>query len=130
MTTNAYTTINSNQCVEYKMLTTINELTNKLLDSIDTVNIILSTMHNNVTNLDNDLITNNYNKSIYVYNTSKIVDVKGAFINFKNSIETIIEDIEDNEKDNCVHKWVHDNIDITPDRSHPIIYCEYCEITK
>ena len=130
MTTNAYTTINSNQCVEYKMLTTINELTNKLLDSIDTVNIILSTMHNNVTNLDNDLITNNYNKSIYVYNTSKIVDVKSAFINFKNSIETIIEDIEDNVKDNCVHKWVHDNIDITPDMSQPIIYCEYCEITK
>ncbi len=130
MTTNAYTTINLNQCVEYKMLTTINELTNKLLDSIDTVNIILSTMHNNVTNLDNELVTNDYNKSIYVYNNSKIVDVKGAFINFKNSIETIIEDIEDNVEDNCVHNWVHDNIDITPDRSQPIIYCEYCEITK
>ena len=32
--------------------------------------------------------------------------------------------------ENCEHYWVHDDIDITPDRSKHIIYCEICELSK
>jgi|688.fasta_scaffold567811_2 hypothetical protein len=126
MTTNAYKQIDSNQSIEHKLLITINELTNNLLDSLDTVNIILSTMQNNVTKLDNEIISNNYNNSINVYNVSKVSNVKSEFINFKNSIESAIEDIEDH----CEHEWIDDLIDITPDRSQHITYCKHCEITK
>lgn len=125
-----YKIINPNQCIEYKNLTTINELTSKLLDSLDTVNIILSMLHNNVTLLDNEIITKDYNNSIEVYNISGISNIKNVFINFKNSIECVIEDIEEHIENRCVHKWMYDVIDINPDKSQPIIYCEYCEITK
>ena len=46
MTTNAYKQIDSNQSIEHKLLITINELTNNLLDSLNTVNIIFSIIKN------------------------------------------------------------------------------------
>lgn len=129
MTANAYTKINSNQCIEYKSLTAINELTNKLLDSLDTINMILTTMQNNVSQMDNNCITTEYNHSLTIYNASRMNDTKNVFINFKNNIENIIEYNNANCVQEC-HKWLYDVIDITPDKSQPIIYCEYCEITK
>lgn len=33
-------------------------------------------------------------------------------------------------KDKCEHNWVNDTIDINPDSSKNICYCEKCEITK
>lgn len=31
---------------------------------------------------------------------------------------------------NCDHVWVDDWIDLTPDRSKRIIYCQHCELNK
>ena len=31
------------------------------------------------------------------------------------------------KQDNCEHQFVHDLIDIDPDRSMEIVYCELCE---
>lgn len=34
------------------------------------------------------------------------------------------------EKSCTKHKWVHDSIDISPERSENICYCSVCEVTK
>jgi Ser-tRNA(Ala) deacylase AlaX len=50
--------------------------------------------------------------------------------NFKDILDLhkIDQDIYCILKQNCNHKWIQDFIDITPDKSKYICYCEYCEI--
>jgi hypothetical protein len=106
----------------YTALTNINELTNNLLDSLDTVTIILDMIQSNVININNNRINQSYDN---LRNTTSLQDIKHIFIQFKNSIETEIE-----QNITCCHEWIHDSIDITPETSQNITYCKYCELTK
>ena len=42
----------------------------------------------------------------------------------------LLKEICDLCRKNCKHKWVLDWIDINPDRTERIIYCEHCELLK
>ena len=44
--------------------------------------------------------------------------------------EMRLRETEDVIYENCSHYWIHDDIDIAPDQSKHIIYCEICELSK
>jgi hypothetical protein len=52
-----------------------------------------------------------------------INEFKDYIINYKNVIDEQINRF-------CIHEWVNDLIDITPDRSQYITYCKICEVTQ
>ena len=33
-------------------------------------------------------------------------------------------------RENCQHEWINDMIDINPDKSQRIIYCQKCQLSK
>lgn len=35
-----------------------------------------------------------------------------------------------NDSQICIHEWIYDLIDISPDKSETICYCCKCELTK
>ena len=48
-------------------------------------------------------------------------------IEFKRELLT---EIKTYCRNNCTHKWIDDLIDIDPDTTKRIIYCEKCELNK
>lgn len=46
-----------------------------------------------------------------------------------NDYNKIIKEINSFLLKNCNHVWIDDSIDITPDESKTIRYCENCEVT-
>jgi hypothetical protein len=58
----------------------------------------------------------------------------------QQDIQFLIEELENKKNklretkliiyDNCEHKWITDSIDIDPDTSKTIIFCEYCQLNK
>jgi hypothetical protein len=59
-----------------------------------------------------------------------IFDDGGLIDEFKNYIAIYKNIIDDKINNICIHEWVEDYIDITPDRSQYISYCRLCEITQ
>lgn len=55
----------------------------------------------------------------------KIIYYKDLIIYYKKKIKTICNVL----KSKCNHNLVNDSIDISPDESQTIIYCEKCETT-
>jgi len=53
------------------------------------------------------------------------VDRKYQDIEYNQILNYIIEYL----KTNCPHNVIQDTIDITPDNSKTISYCEYCELS-
>ena len=47
-----------------------------------------------------------------------------------NRFKKMVKDMECYLEGECNHNWVHDLVDIDPDRSKSIIYCTQCFITK
>ena len=63
--------------------------------------------------------------------TRKIIESDIIFL--KSQLETkqhLLNEINERIEENCNHNWITDLIDIDPDRSKTIIYCEYCEKNK
>ena len=51
----------------------------------------------------------------------------------KNQLEDkteLLEELRQYCNEHCTHVWIHDMIDINPDKSQTIIYCEKCETYK
>ena len=46
------------------------------------------------------------------------------------SKKELLKEINETIMKNCEHNWITDYIDIHPDRTERIIYCEKCELTK
>lgn len=49
---------------------------------------------------------------------------------FLSKLSFISNDIKDYLYENCTHDWTIDDIDISPDISKQIKYCNYCESTR
>jgi hypothetical protein len=79
------------------------------------------------------------------YNLVTIIDCYNSLLNDNNlnhiqkqinsykyklgEIQSIINDINKHLKNNCKHIYIEDSIDIHPDKSQNIIYCQICEET-
>lgn len=69
-----------------------------------------------------------FNTLVY---TRKIIESDIIFLN--SQLETkkhLLKEINERIEENCNHNWITDSIDIDPDRSQTIIYCEHCEKNK
>ena len=55
---------------------------------------------------------------------------KNFFIKRRKYIIELINECEKKIQELCMHNYVDDLIDITPDRSKYITYCEFCRLTK
>ncbi len=44
--------------------------------------------------------------------------------------DKILKDINHFIENRCEHRWIVDSIDIDPDRSRSVCYCEYCFTTR
>jgi len=59
------------------------------------------------------------------HNNEKIVYYKELIVFYKKETKNICNTL----KSKCSHIFVRDSVDITPDESQTIIYCEKCETT-
>jgi len=63
--------------------------------------------------------------------TRKIIESDVIFL--QSQLETkkhLLKEINKRIEENCNHNWITDLIDIDPDTSKTIIYCEHCEKNK
>ena len=67
----------------------------------------------------------------------EMVDIKWSLKKDIKSLENALDNakqhlcvVTDFIHEYCEHKWIHDYIDITPEKGDNIIYCEICELTK
>jgi hypothetical protein len=63
--------------------------------------------------------------------TKKIIENDIIFL--QSQLQTkklLLQEIKTKIDENCNHTWITDLIDIDPDTSKTIIYCEHCEKSK
>ena len=56
-------------------------------------------------------------------------DIQSLYDEIDNK-QTILLELIEYCREKCEHVWIDDLIDIDPDRSKRIIYCEKCELHK
>jgi hypothetical protein len=72
--------------------------------------------------------TNMSEKELFIMNNYK--DLLSSSELFLSKLSFISNDIKDYLYVNCAHDWTFDDIDINPDISKQIKYCNYCESTR
>ena len=80
---------------------------------------------------NNDIHNNHYSKDNIIHKILILFAEPGSTI--QNLTNTLIEyrDIIDQQiVSSCHHEWISDEIDIDPDRSLTICYCNKCLMTK
>jgi hypothetical protein len=92
--------------------------------------------HNTIIEINESIkiLNNNYFETICNYslfedylNTGKDTNSYDELINNLNDLQLYIKN---KILDTCQHVWVDDYIDIDPETSQPICYCNLCGITK
>ena len=109
---------------ENEILLNIYEMTNLFLIQVYRTRLNIAKIKYDICNLNNNYFDKNPC-------SSELLDIDEIYLtrlterlsNYKNNIE-------DTFKKLCVHEWVHDYIDISPDVSQIICYCVKCEVTK
>lgn len=85
---------------------------------------IITQIESTINNLE-ELKSNEQNRDKIIHINEKIIYFKELIIFYKNEIKNICNVL----KSKCNHILVNDSIDISPDESQTIIYCELCEST-
>jgi len=87
----------------------------------------------NIIDIYDSIINNTYSQENLDINTCEIFEPEKDYIFFIDKLSHIkqLKKICDNKIITiCKHEFVHDLIDITPDRSDNITYCKFCGYTK
>lgn len=98
-----------------------------LLKNLNNTNVDVNVIKHSVNKLNNTYFTNDKQEIMSQFLT--IFD-NGLIDEFKNYVSQYKNIIDNKINNHCVHEWVTDLIDITPDRSQYICYCKFCEVTK
>lgn len=86
----------------------------------------LAEINGNITQLDNTYFHEHpeiLKRLNSIFNQKELTDLSFLLQDFKAYADFKLDTI-------CDHEWIHDEIDVTPDRSQKIIYCKLCEITR
>ena len=94
------------------------EIILNLENIIENYNIIID-----VTNSEENLEQNHYN--IFQPETNQ-----NFFMNRLTHMKQFQKICDNKIKKLCVHNFINDTIDINPERSDNITYCQYCGLTK
>ena len=86
-------------------------------------------LKDSITKMDSNYFDTKCNDQLFKQYLSMFEDVEMCNELF-NNLETLKQYIEDKIENRCIHEWVNDSIDITPDSSKDICYCVKCEVTK
>jgi len=111
---------------ESLILKKIDKLSSDLIMSLYNSRILLKEIKNDI----------NANKNTYFDENSDIINRLNGILNDRGLKELmfLLTDYKNyiNYKHItcCKHQWINDLIDIDPDRSKMIVYCELCKITK
>jgi hypothetical protein len=112
--------------LESSILKKIDKLSCDLIIALYNSRMLLKEINKSIKTNNNTYFDEN---SEIMYRLNSILNDKGLkelmflLTDYKNYIS-------EKQKDCCNHKWITDLIDIDPDRSKIIVYCELCEITK
>jgi len=86
------------------------------------INKEIKTLNNNYFECDS-------NKKL-IYDLLNLYEDNIEYDKIINHFNLIKKIIEDKIKNSCNHEWIYDSIDINPDYSQTICYCQICEVTK
>lgn len=97
-------------------------------DEIKTLNRHINIYNSYFNENSNFLYLNDeYDKIFFsMFSNKKIIEIKEMLHIKKNFLNYITKVIYKN----CNHTWIYDSIDIDPDRSKTIIYCNKCFLDK
>ena len=113
---NLNTNIKKSKIPEYKI--------KSLLEQKQKKQNIVTQIETTINNLD-ELKSNEQTREKIININEKIISYKELIIFYKKEIKNICNVL----KSKCNHILVNDSIDISPDESQTIIYCELCEST-
>jgi len=112
-----------------------NEKNDEIIDihKIKNINKISDNIFVSINKLNNNYFRENENIFI-LKKYEEIINKYNYNLNNSNNFSVEIEEFKyllQNKLNNiCDHEWVLDSIDITPDISKNICYCDICKITK
>ena len=84
---------------------------------------------NNITNHSNNYF-DTHCECMLLNDYLKMFDSIETYNELVNNLESLKLVIKSKIRDICQHNWVEDYIDINPDRSQKICYCNECGVTK
>ena len=113
---NLNTNIKKSKIPEYKI--------KSLLEQKQKKQNIVTQIETTINNLD-ELKSNEQTREKIININEKIISYKELIIFYKKEIKNICDVL----KSKCNHVLINDTIDISPDESQPIIYCQVCETT-
>jgi hypothetical protein len=109
-----------------------------LIEINNTVSLFLSNIYKTIIRVNNikqsvNTLDNNYffeEKNNIYQHLLEIFEGNNTIQHLSKSLGNIKLSLLDNIENICDHEWVSDSIDISPDKSQQIIYCQNCEISK
>jgi len=111
---------------EEAILTNINDTVYKMLLALHETKICVVSIKNDIKECNNNYFTEN----IDICNTlSELLNDK-FMNNFIDNLTDYKNLINDKIQHLCIHEWIDDEIDISPEISRKICYCNKCLITK
>ena len=113
---NLNTNIKKSKIPEYKI--------KSLLEQKQKKQNIVTQIETTINNLD-ELKSNEQTREKIININEKIISYKELIIFYKKEIKNICDVL----KSKCNHVLINDTIDISPDESQSIIYCQVCETT-
>lgn len=114
---------------EYDILMNMYVNINSHLEHIQNFKTKMLTTIESIKKLDNNYFDVKCNEKLFLTYINMFTDID-SYEELISGLEELKYTIDRKIKNICIHEWVYDYIDITPDSSQPICYCSKCEITK
>jgi len=101
----------------------------KSIDHIKSSKDNIIRINDNIKNLNNNYFETQCESKL-LNDYLKMFDCEETYDELVTNLECLRSFIKCKIGETCNHNWIHDCIDIDPDRSQEIWYCSICEVTK
>lgn len=99
------------------------------LDQIKNSKQRIININEEIKSINNNYFESNSNKKL-INDLLNLYEDKIKYDKIINDFNSIKIIIEDKIRNICSHDWIYDSIDINPEYSQTICYCQKCEVTK
>jgi len=116
---------------ELQILLQLNNITNNILQFMKQTHNDVIEVKTKIDNLNNDyfekhceeIVRDWFSEHSEFLSEERTLNTIEELVNRKNMIEKSIRSL-------CVHEWVRDYIDVSPEKSERVCYCIKCETTQ